>query len=413
MLRFKSFLNLIEATLRSSGRKTKGHIEKYVTPSIANKTELELDSDYDQIKAGTKIVPQKVVNIRGKTHITTTIDGQRIKIPLHKIKKPPTIGNTQYANYYEALVAYHVHNSTGKPRSEELESSISKYREALGDNNFLKKKAERRAKFSAESWLSSLSKRGVRPEDIEEVKHTKLGISTFTGDSNHIRSRNPHDVTIRVNPTAQEKLGLAIPFYGASLKGGRETIGNNGASSIILNGNRILDDHSNQIKKNLNNKKQLGISLRAAANHHSSIFNSSEIEEKRKHLTALFRGEPDVPYDKVTASDTGANSSFHQDLDYIKNIRDATNFEMKRISRSPTLHVYATMKDGSRRRVGSLNHRVDSGIYRIDSNSLSGSTATPATPKRQQQKQRSKRSSASTDASGSVDYGHVVINPLQ
>ena len=153
-----------------------------------------------------------------------------------------------------------------------------------------------------------------------------------------------------------------------------------------------------------------------------SNFNSSELEEKRKHLTTLFRGEPDIPYDKVSASDTHANSTFHQDLNYINKIRDATNFEMKRIAGTSRLHVYATMKDGSRQRIGSLNHRTDGGNYRIDSNALSD----PPVKKTKSNRRRSLFSSKSrrqrsantpkitpTNSFGSVDHGHVIINPLQ
>lgn len=130
-------------------------------------------------------------------------------------------------------------------------------------------------------------------------------------------------------------------------------------------------------------------------------------------MTSLFRAEPDVPYDKVTASDTGANATSHRDLDYIKNIRDATNFQMKRIPGSPTLHIFATMKDGSKRRIGSLSHRVDDGNYRIDSNTLSNPVIKKNKSKPKRRRSTNTRKPNPIDSFGSVDHGHVVINPLQ
>lgn len=397
MLRFLQFI-LMEARMSGSGKSGKRHFEKYVV----HNQKLTLDREHEGIESGTELNVENSSEENGKyfVHVRHPESSQLIKIPLNKFQRQPVIGNAQYGKYYEALVAHHINNAVQSARGNKVEGEpvkedpykLLKYREDLTSSPELIRKAESKADESATEYLKLLQKpekeggRGIKLTDVESVHHTYEGIRHVTGNPEHTKTKNPHDVLLKLKGDNR--------FVGASLKGGQETISNNGFSSISIAGKTLSPSNMGDVER--------------SADEHASLFRSAPRAKQREHIRMLLKGNPDVPLDRVGYRNNQAYAERNQDSDHIRAVNNPNNeFAMHHVGNG-VIHI------SMRRRgetdwtgLGRIEHRISGGYHRVDGKLLKRSKASeeqPTIPTPVPKK------TSTQDVSGRIDHGHVTTN---
>lgn len=393
MLRFLQFI-LMEARMSGSGKSGARHFQKYVVHGQP----LTLGKDHEGIESGTELNVENSSEENGKyfVHVRHPETSQLMKISLNRFEKRPTIGNTQYGRYYEAVVAHHINNAVQSANGNEIEGDpykLKKYREDLISSPELIRKAESKADESATEYLKLLQKpekeggRGIKLTDVESVHHTHEGIRHVTGNPEHTKTKNPHDVLLKLKGDNR--------FVGASLKGGQETISNNGFSSISIDGKTLSPSNMGDVER--------------SADEHASLFRSAPKAKQREHIRMLLKGNPDVPLDRVGYRNNQAYAERNQDSDHIRAVNNPNNeFAMHHVGNG-VIHI------SMRRRgetdwtgLGRIAHRISGGYHRVDGKLLKRSKApeeeqptipTPIPKKKPVQ-----------DVSGRIDHGHVTTN---
>jgi len=393
MLGFLEFF-LLEARLVASGKSGGYDLQKYVKPG----EKLKLDVDHDGINKGSELeIVGSSTDANGKHHAhVKKSDGSISQIPLNKFTKPASIGNTEYARYYESLVAQKINDAIQTAKGKETKSEDDSYninsnKSVLGDRTELIDKAKKNAEESANEYLGLLQKskkqggRGIELSDVESVHHTPNGINQITGDPNHSRTNNPHDVLLKLTNGQ---------FIGASLKGGQETISNNGFGKIEIGDEKL-------------NKETKG-DIESSADNHVSIFNSQTSGNKRKHLKTLFKAQPDVPLDRVGFKNKKAFAETNENSNHVRTINNNKNeFQMEHIGNG-TIHISYRERgsDSGWLPLGRVAHRITKkGTHRVDATLLS---------RRQEVQQptqaKPRKRTPVLDQSGRIDHGHVTTN---
>jgi len=391
MLRFLQFM-LLEKRLSSFGNRGRYDFDKYAKTG----QKLTLDVDHEGLEKGTELdIVGSSIDSSGKhyAHVKHP-SGKAAKIPLNRFTRPSTIGNTEYARYYESLVAHHVNTEVQKAKKNKVKGDpfdTETHKKALASNPDLIQKAEKNAKDSADQYLSLLQKtekeggRGIKLSDVESVHHTAQGIHPVTGNEQHGRDNNPHDVLLKLKNSK---------FVGASLKGGQETVSNNGFGKISVGDRKLNPEHRGDIER--------------AANEHVNMFNTASNATRREHLRTLFKGRPDVPLDRVGFKNKKPFAETNEKSEHIKSINHPHNeFAMHHVGNG-VIHVSARRK-GSQTwtPLGRLDHRTSGGYHRVDGKLLKRSKAPEEQPTIQTPIPKKK---PAQDVSGRIDHGHVTTN---
>lgn len=392
MLRFLQFI-LLEVAMAASGKTGKYHSDKYVKTG----QKLTLNKGHEDIESGTEMdVIGSSIDSSGKhyAHVKHP-NGKTARIPLNKFEKPTTIGNTEYARYYESLVAHHIHTEVQKAKKNKVKGDpfdTKVHREALASNPDLIQKAEKNARDSADQYLSLLKKsekeggRGIKLSDVESVHHTAKGIQSVTGNEQHGRANNPHDVLLKLKNNK---------FVGASLKGGQETVSNNGFGKISVGERKLNPEHRGDLER--------------AATEHANMFNTTTNAIKREHLKTLFKGSPDVPLDRVGFKNKKPFAETNEKSEHIKSINHPHNeFAMHHVGNG-VIYISARRRGTQTwMPLGRLDHRTTSeGVHRVDAKLAKKIKA----PEEQTSVQAPKLNKTSIqDVSGRIDHGHVTTN---
>jgi len=316
------------------------------------------------------------------------MDSQKLIQLINEARKKVSVGsskNTAIADHFEALTALHIHeNSSAKNNMDKnYQEKIKTLKDRISSNETHLNKEQiedniEKSKKSANSYMDSLDRNhGIRKEDIVESHHTPHGISHVIGREVD-RKSNPHDLLIKT------KTGR---YHGSSLKRGSATESNFGVGKISRHHeheanpkNRILSGLSdiwakgkkkskfekNPDKKGLKlwqaRKEVINVhhdTMKDAAEHHASSFNSAEHEVQKKHIKHLLKGDPDVPYDRTSAV-TGASIP-HNKTRSASTLSKATKFNAE--SRGNITHFYAVEGD-TKHHIASAEHRSTHGPFK-------------------------------------------------
>ena len=315
------------------------------------------------------------------------MDRQKLRQLITEARKKVSVGsakNTAIADHFEALTALHIHeNSAAKNNMDKnYRDKVATLKERIHTNaqHLNKDQIEdntERSKKAGNSYLDSLDRNhGIRKEDIVESHHTPHGISHVIGREVD-RKSNPHDLLIKT------KTGR---YHGSSLKRGSATESNFGVGKISRHHeheanpkNRILSGLSDiwakgKEKAKFKNLDKKGLKLwqarkevinihqdtmKEAANHHVSSFNSAEHEVQRKHIKHLLKGDPDVPYDRTSAI-TGTSIP-HNKTRSSMTLSKASKFHAE--SRGNITHFYAVDED-TKHHIASVEHRSTHGPFK-------------------------------------------------
>lgn len=315
------------------------------------------------------------------------MDRQKLRQLITEARKKVSVGsakNTAIADHFEALTTLHIHeNSAAKNNMDKnYRDKVATLKERIHTNaqHLNKDQIEdntERSKKAGNSYLDSLDRNhGIRKEDIVESHHTPHGISHVIGREVD-RKSNPHDLLIKT------KTGR---YHGSSLKRGSATESNFGVGKISRHHeheanpkNRILSELSDiwakgKEKAKFKNLDKKGLKLwqarkevinihqdtmKEAANHHVSSFNSAEHEVQRKHIKHLLKGDPDVPYDRTSAI-TGTSIP-HNKTRSSMTLSKASKFHAE--SRGNITHFYAVDED-TKHHIASVEHRSTHGPFK-------------------------------------------------